>query len=40
MPVGSPGMEGSPPEEYTVFLFGSFGQRPYARFKEVRELPI
>ena len=39
MPVGSPGMGGSPPEEYTVFLFGSFGQRPYARFKEVRELP-
>jgi hypothetical protein len=40
MPVGSPGMEvqGSPSEEYTVFLFGSFGKRPYARFKEAREL--
>src|SRR5712692_8006776 len=40
MPVGSPGMEvqGSPSEEYTVFLFGSFGKRPYARFKETREL--
>jgi len=40
MPVGSPGMEveGSPPEEYTVFLFGSFGKRPYARFKETRAL--
>lgn len=40
MPVGSPGMEvdGSPPEEYTVFMFGEFGARPYARFKGVQEL--
>jgi hypothetical protein len=40
MPVGSPGMEvpGSPPEEYTVFIFGDFGKRQYARFKEVREI--
>jgi hypothetical protein len=40
MPVGSPGMnvEGTPPEEYTVFLFGTFGKREFARFKEAREL--
>jgi hypothetical protein len=40
MPVGSPGMniEGSPPEEYAVFIFGSFGKREYARFKEAREI--
>ncbi len=42
MPVGSPGMqvEGSPPEEYVVFLFGGFGKRPYARYKETRELAL
>jgi hypothetical protein len=35
MPIGSPGMEveGSPPEEYTVVLFGTFGQKPYGRYK-------
>jgi hypothetical protein len=40
MPIGSPGMEveGSPPEEYTVFLFGSFGQKAYARFKAAVEI--
>jgi hypothetical protein len=40
MPVGSPGMniEGSPPEEYAVFIFGNFGKREYARFKEAREI--
>ena len=40
MPVGSPGMEvdGSPADEYTVFLFGEFGSRPYARFKGMQEL--
>ncbi|MFN3347355.1 DUF411 domain-containing protein [Pseudorhodoplanes sp.] len=40
MPVGSPGMEveGSPPEEYTVFLFGKFGSRPYAKFKGMQEI--
>ena len=42
MPVGSPGMhvEGSPPEEYTVYLFGDFGKRRYARYQETRELPL
>lgn len=42
MPVGSPGMqvEGSAPEEYTVYLFGDFGKRRYARYKEARELPL
>jgi hypothetical protein len=42
MPVGSPGMEivGSPPEEYTVFIFGDFGKRQYARFKEAREIGV
>jgi hypothetical protein len=40
MPVGSPGMEvdGSPAEAYTVFVFGAFGIRPYARFKGTQEL--
>jgi hypothetical protein len=40
MPIGSPGMniEGTPPEEYAVFLFGTFGKREFARFKEAREL--
>ncbi len=40
MPIGSPGMEvdGSPPEEYTVFLFGEFGSRPYAKFRATQEL--
>lgn len=40
MPIGSPGMEveGSPPEEYTVFLFGPFGHRAHARYKASVEL--
>jgi hypothetical protein len=40
MPIGSPGMEveGSPPEEYTVVLFGGFGRRTYGRFKGAAEL--
>ena len=40
MPVGSPGMEveGSAPESYDVVLFGSFGQRVFARFEGAREL--
>lgn len=40
MPIGSPGMEvdGSLPEEYTVFLFGEFGSRPYAKFRGTQEL--
>jgi hypothetical protein len=39
MPTGSPGMEvpGSPPEEYTVILFGDT-RRTYARFKGATEL--
>ena len=40
MPIGSPGMElpGSLPEEYTVFLFGEFGSRPYAKFRGTQEI--
>lgn len=40
MPVGSPGMEvpGSPDDEYDVVLFGPTGQRPFARFRGLREL--
>jgi hypothetical protein len=32
MPVGSPGMEGGPPESYDVILFGPAGRRTYMRF--------
>jgi hypothetical protein len=32
MPVGSPGMEGGPPEPYDVILFGPAGRRTYMRF--------
>lgn len=41
MPVGSPGMEvdGMAPEQSTVFLFGEFGKRPYAKYSGTRELP-
>lgn len=41
MPIGSPGMEmeGTPAEEYTVFLFDEAGHRPYARFVGKQELP-
>jgi hypothetical protein len=40
MPIGSPGMEvpGTPPDEYTVMLFGPSGQRPYARYLGRQEL--
>jgi hypothetical protein len=42
MPIGSPGMEvpGRPDEEYAVVLFGAFGQRTFARFKGIEELPV
>lgn len=35
MPVGSPGMEapGTPPETYEVVLFGTDGQRVFARYR-------
>ena len=34
MPQGSPGMEqGRPPETYDVVLFGTSGQRPFARYR-------
>ncbi|MDC7784098.1 DUF411 domain-containing protein [Rhodoplanes sp. TEM] len=33
MPVGSPGMEGGPPETYEVVLFGPAGRRTFARFR-------
>jgi hypothetical protein len=32
MPVGSPGMEGGPPEKYDVVLFGPHGRRTYMSF--------
>jgi len=40
MPVGSPGMEvdGSPAEEYTVFLFGAFGKRPFETYRGGQKL--
>lgn len=40
MPVGSPGMEvdGVPPEDYAVVLYGTFGQRTYARFRGAEEI--
>jgi len=40
MPVGSPGMEvpGAPDDTYAVVLFGTSGQRVYARFKGAQEL--
>ena len=40
MPAGSPGMEvpGTPPDEYSVILFGPSGQRPFARYRGTREL--
>lgn len=40
MPVGSPGMEveGSPPDEYDVILFGPSGRRRYARFRGAEEV--
>jgi hypothetical protein len=40
MPVGSPGMEvpGAPDDTYNAVLFGSSGQRVYARYKGPHEL--
>jgi hypothetical protein len=40
MPAGSPGMEvdGSPPDEYDVVLFGPSGRRRYARFRGAQEV--
>ena len=40
MPIGSPGMEveGSPPDEYSVVLYGAFGQRDYVRFRGAVEI--
>jgi hypothetical protein len=32
MPIGSPGMEGGPPEKYDVVLFGPHGRRTYMSF--------
>jgi hypothetical protein len=32
MPLGSPGMEGGPPEKYDVVLFGPNGRRTYMSF--------
>lgn len=32
MPVGSPGMEGGPPQHYMVVLFGPDGHRPFMHF--------
>jgi hypothetical protein len=38
MPIGSPGMEvdGAEPETYEVILFGSGGQRIFARYRGVQ----
>ncbi len=33
MPIGSPGMEGGPPEVYEVVLFGPGGPRLFGRFR-------
>ncbi len=33
MPSGSPGMQGSTPEEYEVVLFGPAGRRSFMRFR-------
>jgi hypothetical protein len=38
MPVGSPGMEGEPPDTYEVVLFGPQGRRTFARYKGSREV--
>jgi hypothetical protein len=32
MPVGSPGMEGGPPEKYEVVLFGASGRQTFMSF--------
>jgi hypothetical protein len=38
MPVGSPGMEGGAPETYEVVLFGSLGQKTFARYRGSQEI--
>ena len=40
MPVGSPGMEveGQPPDEYSVVLYGASGRRDYMRFRGAVEV--
>jgi hypothetical protein len=30
---------GTPPDEYSVMLFGPSGQRPFARYRGAQELP-
>jgi len=38
MPIGSPGMEVGPPENYEVVLFGPEGRSSYGRFRGERAL--
>jgi len=38
MPIGSPGMEGGPPETYTVIQFGPQGRTNYMQFVGERAL--
>ena len=38
MPVGAPGMGGSPPASYEVVLFGPHGRRTFARYRGTQEL--
>jgi hypothetical protein len=38
MPIGAPGMDGSPPETYEVVLFGPHGRRTFARYLGSREI--
>lgn len=40
MPIGSPGMEveGSPPEIYSVILFGPSGQRVFGQYRGATEI--
>ena len=38
MPIGSPGMEGEPPDTYEVVLFGPQGRRTFARYRGDREV--
>jgi hypothetical protein len=38
MPIGAPGMGGSPPEVYEVVLFGPQGRRTFARYRGSQEI--
>jgi hypothetical protein len=38
MPVGAPGMGGSPAETYEVVLFGRQGRRTFGRYRRNREI--